>query len=179
MTEIEQMLAQMCSPALHALLDSSFPAASGSAEWHVWASSSCNFVISSPIYMIFTALSSYKLPLSNGMYDLLIGWVDLVCQSGNCGNWSPSCTFPRAFWPLKLGTFIEVHHPSMIQKTRPESDGNWGIYEATYSRGSTCLPRKLQVMDLYREGLIWCTCARYWYIQSLDSIGLVVVLILR
>ena len=67
------MLAQMCSPALHALPDSSFPAASGSVEWHVWASSSCNFVISSPIYMIFDALSSYKLSLSNGMYDLLIG----------------------------------------------------------------------------------------------------------
>ena len=73
MTEIEQMLAQMCSPALHALPDSSFPAASGSAEWHVWASSSCNFVISSPIYMILNALSSYKLPLSNDMYNLLIG----------------------------------------------------------------------------------------------------------
>ena len=73
MTEIEQMLAQVCSPALHALPDSSFPAASGSAEWHVWASSACNFVISSPIYMILDALSSYKLPLSHDMYDLLIG----------------------------------------------------------------------------------------------------------
>ena len=73
MTEIEQMLAQVCSPALHALPDSSFPAASGSAEWHIWASSSCNFTFSSPIYMILDALSSYKLPLSHDMYDLLIG----------------------------------------------------------------------------------------------------------
>ena len=73
MTEIEQMLAQVCSPALHALPDSSFPAASGSAEWHVWASPSCNFVISSPIYMIFGASSSYNFPLLHDMYDLLIG----------------------------------------------------------------------------------------------------------
>ena len=73
MTEIEQMLAQMCSPALHVLLDSSFPAASGSAEWHIWASSSCNFTISSPIHMIFGASSSYNCPLSHDMYDLLIG----------------------------------------------------------------------------------------------------------
>ena len=128
---------------------------------------------------VTNALSSYNLPLSHGLYNLLIRWVDLVWQSGNCGDWSPSYIFPRGFWPLKLGTFIEVHHPSRIQKTRPESDGNWGIYEATYSRGSTCVPRELQVMDLYREGLIRCTCARYWYIQSLDSIGPAVVLILR
>ena len=59
------MLAQVCSPALHALPDSSFPAASGSAEWHIWASSSCNFIISSPIQTILDALSSYNLPLSN------------------------------------------------------------------------------------------------------------------
>ena len=73
MTEIEQMLAQMCSPALHALPDSSFPAASGSAEWHIWASSSCNFTISPPIHMIFGASSSYNCPLSHDIYDLLIG----------------------------------------------------------------------------------------------------------
>ena len=50
------MLAQMCSPALHAPPDSSFPAASGSAEWHIWASSSCNFTISSPIHTILDVL---------------------------------------------------------------------------------------------------------------------------
>ena len=72
MTEIEQMLAQVCSPALHALPDSSFPAASGSAEWHIWASSSCTFIISSPIHTILDALSSYNLLLSHGPHYLLI-----------------------------------------------------------------------------------------------------------
>ena len=66
------MLAQMCSPALHAPPDSSFPAASGSAEWHIWASFSCNFIISSPIQTILDALSSYYLLLSHGPYYLLI-----------------------------------------------------------------------------------------------------------